>query len=341
MNWTRPCLGSFLALALAAPVAAQEPSVTVTPDNFIRAETDMYFGAALKQAGGIGRFHHDRQSAPVDKQIVVRGNLDTLYSTGVWDLEAGPLTVELPDAKGRFRSMIVITEDQYTPAVHYDAGTYTFTREAIGTRYVLLGIRTLVDPRNPTDLAAAHALQDATRTAQESPGVFQVPHWDPASQKKVRDPLVMLYSTLPDQNRMFGTKEHVDPVRRLIGAAGGWGGNPETEAIYLNVTPEQNDGKTVYTLSVKDVPVDGFWSVSVYDAKGFFIDNPQRVYSLNNLTARTSPDGSVEIQFGGCERKTDNCIPTVQGWNYLVRLYRPRAQILDGSWKFPVAEAVE
>ncbi|WP_430642709.1 DUF1254 domain-containing protein [Bradyrhizobium stylosanthis] len=249
----------FLTFGQVHGQTADGASVPVSPDNFVRAETDRYFAVAIEHAGGIGKFHHDRNHAPVDKQIVVRGNLDTLYSTGVWDLDAGPLTVTLPDAGRRFRSLIVISEDQYTPAVHYKAGDYTFTREQIGTRYILLGIRTLVDPNDPKDVAAAHALQDATRTSQASVGTFEVPNWDPVSQKKVRDALVVLYTTLPDQNRMFGTKEQVDPVRRLIGAAGGWGGNPEREATYMNVTPARNDGTTVYKLDVKDVPVDGFW----------------------------------------------------------------------------------
>jgi hypothetical protein len=30
-----------------------------------------------------------------------------------------------------------------------------------------------------------------------------------------------------------------------------------------------------------------------------------------------------------------NCLPIMDGWNYTVRLYRPRAEILDGSWTFP------
>ena len=63
-------------------------------------------------------------------------------------------------------------------------------------------------------------------------------------------------------------------------------------------------------------------------------------YSLNNLTAKPDADGSVTIQFGGCGDATGNCIPIVPGWNYTVRLYRPRKEILDGTWKFPEAQAV-
>jgi hypothetical protein len=45
-------------------------------------------------------------------------------------------------------------------------------------------------------------------------------------------------------------------------------------------------------------------------------------------------------QFGGCDGKVQNCLPTMPGWNYTVRLYRPRAEILSGSWKFPEAQPV-
>jgi hypothetical protein len=62
----------------------------------------------------------------------------------------------------------------------------------------------------------------------------------------------------------------VSAVSHLIGTAVGWGGNPPYAAIYQSVYPKQNDGKTVYALTVKDVPVDGFWSISVYNAKGYF-----------------------------------------------------------------------
>src|SRR5258708_19927869 len=152
----------------------------------------------------------------------------------------------------------------YTPQVTYDAGSYTFTREQIGTRYVLLVVRILVDPANPEDMKWVHNLQDAIKVSQQSPGSFEVPNWDPASQKKVRDALLALGATLPDTKRMFGTKDQVDPVRRLIGAASVWGGNPEKDALYLNVTPSKNDGTTIYKLKVKDVPFDTFCSITAY-----------------------------------------------------------------------------
>jgi hypothetical protein len=97
----------------------------------------------------------------------------------------------------------------------------------------------------------------------------------------------------------------------------------------------------VYRLSVKDVLVDGFWSISVYNAKGYFEKNQAGAYSTNNLTAKVNPDGSYTVQFGGCEGATPNCLPIVAGWNYTVRLYRPRKSILEGTWSFPEAQPAE
>jgi hypothetical protein len=51
-------------------------------------------------------------------------------------------------------------------------------------------------------------------------------------------------------------------------------------------------------------------------------------------------DGSVTVQFGGCDGKIPNCLPIMKGWNYTVRLYRPRPEILSGKWKFPEAQPV-
>jgi hypothetical protein len=322
---------------------AQPPSnspIPVTPDNFVRAESDMNFKLGGIDLAGIGNMYHRRQPMGIDKQTVVRPNRDTLYSTGVWDLDAGPVTITMPDPGKRFMSLMVIDEDHYVPGVYYGKSSHTFTRKEIGTRYIMLGVRTLVDLTDPKDPQKAHALQDAIKINQKSPGKFEIPNWDPVSQKKVRGALLALNAMLPDLKRAFGRKDQVDPVRHLIGTASGWGGNPDNEAIYLNVTPPRNDGSTVYELSVKDVPVDGFWSISLYNADGYFVKNQYEDYSLNNFTARKSADGSVAVQFGGCDGKIPNCLPTMPGWNYTVRLYRPRAEILGGKWKFPEAQPV-
>jgi len=335
----QPTFFVAVALVLIGQIAMAQTDASkdlrVTPANFVRAETDSYFASAIKIAGGIGKLHHYRELMPIDHQAVVRANRDTLYSAGVFDLDAGPISITLPDAGKRFMSLMLINEDHYVVGVWYGPGQHKITKDDAGTRYVLIGVRTFVDPADPKDVQAVGALQDAIKITQAKPGTFEVPAWDTTSQKKVRDALEALGATAPSFKGAFGKKGEVDPVMHLIGTATGWGGNPERDATYLNVTPSENDGKTVYHLVVKDVPVDAFWSISVYNAKGYFEKNNLDAYTINNVTAKKGADGSVAIQLGHCDSKVPNCLPITPGWNYTVRLYRPRAAILDGSWTFP------
>src|SRR5262245_18092371 len=97
--------------AAAARATALAASAPVTPDNFPRAESDLHFGNIVKD-GGFGKFRHRHEPTTVENQSVIRLNRDTLYSTAVFDLDAGPVRITLPDAGKRFMSMQVINEDQ-------------------------------------------------------------------------------------------------------------------------------------------------------------------------------------------------------------------------------------
>ena len=296
---------------------------------------------AASSSSGLGKFFHHREPTPLDFHIV-RPNRDTLYSLSVFDLDAGPVTITLPDAGERFLTMQVIDEDHYTPEVVYGAGTHTFTREQIGTRYVSLGVRILVDRPDPEDVKQVHALQDAITVdaAGRSRTLRGAELGRDKPEEGARRTSGAWPRRCPIRSARSAARGQVDPVRHLIGTAFAFGGNPEKDALYLNVTPAKNDGSTIYSLRVEDVPVDAFWSISVYNAQGRFQKNPFDAYALNNKTAKMNADRSVTVQFGGCDGNIPNCLPIMSGWNYMVRLYRPRAEILDGTWKLPEAQPV-
>ena len=163
-------MGLAGVVLLTATSQAQEP---VTLDNFKRAESHHYFSGYVAK-GCFAKLCHERGPAPVDQQTIIRMNLDTPYSIGVFDL-ATPLTIVKPDTGARFQSIMVVNEDHYVPLVAYKPGTYTLTREAMGTRYVMIGVRTFMDPKDPADMKAGHAAQDGLRISQASPGTFEVP----------------------------------------------------------------------------------------------------------------------------------------------------------------------
>lgn len=336
------CAFTSPALAHAGP-SSDDGSSRVTVDTFTRAETDTYLAANVAQ-GAFGRFVHIRELTPIDEQTVIRMNRDTLYSAAVFDLEGGDVTIALPSRDGdgeRFQSVQVIDQDHFTKAVFYE-GERTFARDDVGTRYIIALVRTFVDPGDEADVRAAHAAQDAIGVSQSGSGSFEVPQWDQASLTRLRQALNAVAEANGgiDSARMFGDRGTVDPVQHLLGTAAGWGGNPREAAMYVGGVAPRNDGSVAYTMTLRDVPVDGFWSISVYNRDGYFEPNDSGVYTINNVTALREPDGSVVVRLGG-DLTAPNAIPITDGWNYLIRLYRPRAEILDGSWAAPALQAVE
>lgn len=321
-----------LMMALSSTALTAE---TVDVDNFTRAETDGYL-QKRSDDGYFGRIGHLRDPVAIDNQPVVRANRDTLYSYAVFDLTA-PLTITMPEASGRFQSLRVINQDHYIVQNTYDAKTYTFTKDNVGSRYVYIAIRTLADPEKPEDLATARALQDQIKWQQDDVGVLELPEWDVKQRDSLRKAILQMAPFVPDSRQMFGAKADVDEVRHLIGTAGGWAGGPAWASFYINVTPSPNDGTTPFVLEVGDVPVDGFWSVSVYNADGYFQENALGGYSVNNLTASKGEGGKVTVHFGG-DDDVENRLSIMPGWNYTVRLYRARPEVLDGSWIFPNAK---
>jgi hypothetical protein len=92
----------------------------------------------------------------------------------------------------------------------------------------------------------------------------------------------------------------------------------------------------------RDVPVDAFWSFTVYNRDGYFEANPYDRYSFNSVTATTDDDGSVtiDLDLDTDDRGYRNHLSVMDGWNYAIRMYLPRAEILDGRWLPPVPEPV-
>ena len=129
----------------------------------------------------------------------------------------------------------------------------------------------------------------------------------------------------------------MDPTAHLLGTAAGWGGLPEHEAFYVVKDPELPVGS--YQAVLADVPVDAFWSVTVYNREGFLEPNAAGRYSINSVTGARNHDGSITVRLGGDEEQP-NQLPLMDGWNYALRLYQPRPEVLDGSWVPPDFTAV-
>lgn len=305
----------------------------VNVDNFVRAETARMFELGLlSQTAGYNALAHVRVPTSVDNQPVIRMNRDTLYSSAIVNISGGA-TVRLPDVGDRYMSMMVINEDHHINRIFTDPGTYHLTVEEFETPIVGLSARLFVDPDDPDDVAAVNDLQDAMRLEVVATDPYIHPDYDETTLADTRTALLALAQGLDDTHRMFGARGAVDPVRHLIGTALGWGGLPEHEAFYVIRTEPQSAGH--YRMTLRDVPVDGFWSLSIYNRDGYFEPNPYGRHNTNNVTAQASDDGSVTIDLAPTDDGYQNHLYVDDGWNYALRLYRPRPSVLDGTWTPP------
>jgi hypothetical protein len=135
---------------------------------------------------------------------------------------------------------------------------------------------------------------------------------------------------------------------RAAAARGGLWGNHGYEASYSMVWVDA-DGDTLdgatnrYELRLAPPPpVDAFWSLTMYDASKFYlVANPIDRYSIGDRTPglETDEDGSVTIYIQRDppdEDQRSNWLPTAEGsFRPLMRMYQPRAEILNGEYVLP------
>jgi hypothetical protein len=198
-------------------------AVPVTVDSFVRAETDRMFAALQADAGGVNQLHHNRAPTPIDHQTVIRMNRDTLYSLAIVDISKGA-TVTIPESGDRYVSVMVVNQDHYINRVLHEPGEHTLAVDEFDTPWVGVGVRVLVDPADPDDVAAVNALQDQFRVDAKSSKPFVMPDYDTEAFDGTRSAVLELAKHSGGFEHAFGTRDEVDPVAtysqpRLAGAA--------------------------------------------------------------------------------------------------------------------------
>ena len=139
-------------------------------------------------------------------------------------------------------------------------------------------------------------------------------------------------------------------VQRALITAIGLGANRPEDAVYPTSTgPDiaaKYSGEKKYVMRFEKghlPPVNGFWSLTMYDADYFFVDNKLNRYNLSQRNKfKANPDGSVDLYIQNespGKAKESNWLPAPKGpFVLMMRLYWPKEQapsILDGSWKVP------
>ncbi len=325
------------AKAVDEPVSVTTESTprVVTPRDFIRAESDRYFVATMSLAGGVNRFNFGREMLSLDEQTVVRMNRDTLYGGAVIDTAGGATITFPPIPDGRYASVLLIDNDHYALDVIYEPGTYPVPDR---TRYVLAAVRVHVhDPFDADELAAVHRLQDQFSINASSAEPFSPPNWDSASLDRLRtqyESEFITYDIYPDE--WMGRPGEANEQTRHLAAAGAWGLFPNRDALYINYRGDHPVGRCYEaTYAVPDN--DAFWSITVYGQDAYMkSDNA----TLNQYNAAMNPDESVTARFGSEEEcgEVSNRLDISDGWNFLMRVYKPGESVLRGDYRLPSPE---
>ena len=315
----------------AAAVSPTPTGTLVTRDNFVRAETDRMFGDFVKLTGGVNRFHHIRKPTPLDQQTVVRMNRDTLYSIAVIDTSDGGTITLPPSPDGRYMSIHLIDNDHYDLGVLYDAGVHPLPT---GQGHVAAAVRIQVfNPNDAKEMALVNAWQDQLVVDAKGAKPFVPGTWDKTSMDTLRGELEVGARKFPNFEKAMMPRGQADPEQRLYAAAAGWGLLPGAAATYL--TYPGGHPITECRSATYPVPKNGaFWSITVYDDKGFLAYENS---VLNSSTVKLNRDGTFTAYFGSKELCGDvpNRIDTPEGWNFMMRVYRPDASVLNGGYTLP------
>lgn len=308
-------------------------SKPVTPETYIRAETDRQFGNVVNMAGGVNRFFHFRTITPLEQQNIVRMNRDTLYSIAVVDTSRGA-TITVPEIpEDRYASVFLVDNDHYCPFVIYSSGTHALPTD---TKYLGLGVRIQVfNPKDRDEIALINALQDQFIINANSNDPLPDFEWDLQSLQALTSQYELESAHYSSWKGMMGPRGQVNEETRHIAAAAAWGLLPEWDATYLNYSGG-HDHEVCHKATYQVPENKGFWSITVYGNDGYMKSDNNIVNSSN---VKLNVDGRFTVYFGSKETCGDvpNRLDVSEGWNFLMRVYRPGQSVLNGSYVLPAA----
>jgi hypothetical protein len=154
---------------------------------------------------------------------------------------------------------------------------------------------------------------------------------------------------------VFSTKTGIygtDYLQRALITAIGLGANRPEDAIYptsetaVNGKPYEGANRYVIRFAKGQMPpVNGFWSLTMYDSEYFFVQNPLNRYTLSSRSKlKANKDGSVDLYIQNAspgKGKEANWLPApADPFKLMFRFYWPKAAIIDSTWKPPEVMAI-
>jgi len=345
-KWVK-VISSTMGLLLAGAsnvYASSSAEVEVTPENYPTIETNRQMVQKTVEAGGMNKFAHRRQVTQIDEQKVVRLNRDTYYSWGIADISEGA-TYTLPDVGDKYISAQVITEDHRIQAMKYGGGTHKIVTHDDSQTHAIVFVR--LDSRFTE--AEAKEIQDKMRIDANSAKLVTPINFDKKQFTAVEDALKAQMGAITKRDGAEAiTGMFTDPLddsakdhtveKYTVGAAIGWAGAQKVDNVYE--VSGNYPSSTCYQATFKNPKNKAFWSVTVYNGKGFMFNENA---NINSHKADMNKDGTFTVSFG-CGKDAPNNLVTANDTNEFnlgIRHYQASDKVRSGEIRvLPKVKAV-
>ena len=312
-----------------------ENGTVVTKALYPRAETARQILETQSDVG-VNTFSHITELAPTDHQPVVRMNRDAYYSKAVVNVSRGA-TITLPSVpKGTYMTMQPVTEDHRPQPMSYGPGTYELASHT--GEHIIVIIR--LDSNLSTEKAKQY--QNKMIINASSNERFYAQTIEPKSFARVENQLkadvmklikkegpiklsTSLFSSPTDESRGLYV-----PEKNQVAAAIGWGGALAKDNIYETSPNFKASG--CYQLSFDDPKNKHFWSITVYNRKGFMFND---IANINSYKAIANKDGTYTVSMG-CGPEFPNFIPIENDsgiFSFTARHYGPSERVLKEGYR--------
>ena len=294
-----------------------------------------------EEGAGVGKlFHLDYDMVKNSNATLV--NPELLHTFAVVDLRDSPMTITLPEKEPmpsnpngvRYLSAQIVSEEHYYPVqVKTKPGKHVVTEEMMESRYCLITFRTQVNPASEDDMILGEELRKRILLEQDTkPKNILLSEWN---RKEILKFQQRIWKESPNFKPIYGKRGELTLAEHNYSTSM-FCGLPPDEGIYFEVISKYS--LQTQTLTLKDVPVNSFWALTVYRSHYKLSD------SANNSSVIRNEDGSVTLWFGTscpkCAPKT-NFLEIFDGWKGFLRLYSPTEKCHNGEWVCPSFELVQ
>lgn len=340
---------SLLALSVSAKDTSSlkdffsDKGTVVTEDNYPTLETSRQM-VKNQDKVGVNKILHKRVLTPTDNQPVVRMNRDTYYSMAVVDVSEGAYITmpELP--KGKYMSVEGITEDHRIQPMVYGGGTFNLTTHTGDHLYLVIRLDATFTPEEVIKYQDQMKITAKSNKPFTTGQVDKTSFYETEHSLKAQVPQILKEGGPEATFGMFtaptdSSKELFVKKKYAVGSAIGWGGAQLVDNIY-EISGNYPMDKC-HQMTFEDPKNKAFWSVTVYNKKGFMFGE---LANINSKTAKVNKDGTYTVSFG-CGEDAINNIPTKNDsgvFNLAMRHYIPSDRVrIDGYRLVPLIKAVD